>query len=101
MKQFGLGIYLYFEFLKRLIVALFIISVILIFPLMLQYNGDGLYQYTQKASFTMTIAKFSLGNLNNADQQSYLIVTISDVLSFLVMVIFYLHWRAFHQSALE
>ena len=101
MKQFGLGIYLYFEFLKRLIVALFIISVILIFPLLLQYNGDGLYQYTQKASFTMTIAKFSLGNLNNADQQSYLIVTISDVLSFLVMVIFYLHWRAFHQSALE
>jgi hypothetical protein len=49
---------------KRLAVALFLISVILIFPMILQYQGTGLASYTKSTSFTLTLARFTLGNLS-------------------------------------
>lgn len=49
----------------------------------------------------MTIAKFTLGNLNNAGQRSYLIVTCADAISFLIMIGFYLHWKAFHKLTID
>jgi hypothetical protein len=101
LKHYGLGIYLYFEFIKRLAVALFLISVVLIFPMVLQYNGTGLETYTKTPSFTMTLARFTLGNLSEGDRQSYMIVTFADVITLLIMIIFYFHWRAFHKSAIE
>lgn len=68
---------------------------------MVQFQGDGLATYTKSSSFTMTLAKFSLGNLREADGETYLIVTVADALSFLVMFIFYLHWRAFHKDVID
>lgn len=49
----------------------------------------------------MTIAKFTLGNLSYAGQRSYLLVTCADVISFLIMIVFYLHWKAFHKLTIE
>jgi hypothetical protein len=69
--------------------------------MLLSYQGDGLATYTKSSSFTMTLARFTLGNISNGDRQSYLIVTAADILSFLVMVIFYLHWKAFHKGIID
>jgi hypothetical protein len=66
-----------------------------------QFDGDGLATYTKSSSFTMTLAKFSLGNLSDADGQTYMIVTFADALSFIVMFFFYLHWRSFHKSVID
>ena len=49
----------------------------------------------------MTLARFTLGNLSYGDKQAYMIVTFADVISLLIMVIFYFHWRAFHKAAIE
>lgn len=80
---------------------MFLISVVLIFPMIIQYRGTGLEKYTKSASFTMTLARFTLGNLSYGDRQAYMIVTFADVISLLIMVIFYLHWRSFHKAAIE
>jgi hypothetical protein len=69
--------------------------------MVLQYNGTGLATYTKTPSFTMTLARFTLGNLSEGDRQSYMIVTFADVITLLIMIIFYFHWRAFHKSAIE
>lgn len=37
LKQYGLGVYLYQEFIKRLLLTSFIISVLMILPLYLNY----------------------------------------------------------------
>jgi hypothetical protein len=68
---------------------------------MVQFDGDGLATYTKSSSFTMTLAKFSLGNLSEADGQTYMIVTFADALSFIVMFFFYLHWRSFHKGVID
>jgi len=75
-------------------------SAILIFPLVTSYKGSGLSKYTSSSSFTMTLAKFTLGNIANGDQQAYLIITISDILTMLVLFLFYIHWRSFHRSTI-
>lgn len=101
LKEYGLGVYLYFEFIKRLAVTFFIMSAILIFPLVTSYKDTGLDTYNQSSSFTMLLAKFTLGNINSGDQRTYLIITIADILSMLVLFIFSLHWRSFHRSVVE
>jgi len=101
LKQYGLGVYLYLEFMRRLTLTLFLMSVILMFPLVTNFQGTGLSSYSTSGSFTITLAKFTLGNLSNASFQDYLIVTISDVLSMVVLFIFYIHWRHFHRTTIE
>jgi hypothetical protein len=76
-------------------------SVVVIFPLVYQYRGSGLSNYTKSKDFSMTLARFSLGNITYGDRQGYLIVTVADVITFLIMVIFYFHWRSFHKAAIE
>jgi|JI7StandDraft_1071085.scaffolds.fasta_scaffold347333_1 hypothetical protein len=61
LKEYEIGVYLYLEFIKRLFLVCFIISVLMTLPLYLNYNGTGLSTY--KPSFTLTLAKFTLGNL--------------------------------------
>ena len=43
----------------------------------------------------MTLAKFTLGNLSNADQKTYLTITICDILTMIGLFAFYVHWRIF------
>jgi neutral trehalase len=76
-------------------------SAILILPLINNYQGSGLAKYTVSSSFTMSIARFTIGNISNGNRSDYLIITISDVLTMLVLFIFYIHWRRFHQAVLE
>lgn len=66
----------------------------MILPLYLNYFGTGLKDY--KDSFTLTLAKFTLGNLDHADQKTYILESVCDVLGMLVLFVFYFHWRAFH-----
>jgi hypothetical protein len=49
----------------------------------------------------MTLARFTIGNITNGSQQDYLIVTIADVISMIVLFIFYIHWRSFHKAVIE
>lgn len=84
------------EFLKRLLVTFFIISTLMVLPLYLNYSSDGLKGY--KESFTLTLAKFSLGNLNNADQKIYIMESACDVLGMFILFGFYFHWRSFHND---
>ena len=68
-------------------------------PLAYNYNGTGLSGYTD--SFTLTLAKFTIGNLSNADQITYLYLTICDILSMIALFAFYLHWRIFVNDLIE
>ena len=68
-------------------------------PLAYNYGGDGLSSYTE--SFTLTLAKFSIGNLSNADQITYLYLTICDILTMVALFAFYLHWRVFVNELIE
>lgn len=56
------GIFLYLEFIRRLLWTCFIISIILMLQLYVNYTSDALSTY--KPSFALTLAKFSLGNLD-------------------------------------
>lgn len=87
------------EFLKRLLITFFIISVLMILPLYLNYFSDGLSGY--KDSFALTLAKFSIGNLNNADQRVYIMESACDVLGMIVLFGFYFHWRSFHNNIVD
>lgn len=94
LKQYGLGIYLYLQFIKRLLLTCFVISALLVLQLYINYQDDGLSTY--KASFTLTLAKFTLGNLTFADQKTYIMESAVDVLSMVILFGFYIHWRAYH-----
>lgn len=94
LKQYGLGIYLYLQFIKRLLLTCFVISALLVLQLYVNYQDDGLSTY--KASFTLTLAKFTLGNLTFADQKTYIMESAVDVLSMVILFGFYIHWRAYH-----
>jgi hypothetical protein len=96
LKQYEKGIYLYAEFLKRLLITFFVMSALMALPLYLNYNGDGLQGY--KDSYALTLAKFTIGNLNNADQKTYIMESACDVLGMLVLFCFYFHWRNFHNN---
>lgn len=56
-------------------------------------------KYTE--SYMITLAKSSLGNIADGDTTTYLIFTVCDILSMLVLFFFYLHWRSFHAEAVE
>jgi len=71
------------------------------FPLINNYQGNGLAKYAASQSYTMTLARFTIGNISNGNLSDYLIVTISDIMSMLVLFIFYMHWRRFHQAVID
>ena len=98
-KEFGLGIYLYLELIKRLMLTFIFLSILVGAELVFNYSGTGLSAYT--ASFTLTLAKFTLGNLSNADRTTYLIITIFDILTMVALFAFYVHWRLFLNSVIE
>lgn len=49
----------------------------------------------------ITMAKMSLGNIENGNQETYMFITVCDILSMIVLFVFYLHWRSFHEEAVE
>ena len=93
--------YLYFEFLKRLSVALMLMSIAVIMPMVVSYEGTALSTYTSSDSITGVQAKLTIGNISNGGRKEYLIVTISDIVSMLILFLFWLHWRSFHSSVME
>jgi hypothetical protein len=76
-------------------------SVVVIMPMVVSYGGSGLSKYTASASITSTEARLTLGNISEGDQRTYLIVTIADLLSMLILLLFWLHWRSFQKAILE
>jgi hypothetical protein len=76
-------------------------SAVQIFALVASYNGTGLSTYTNSSSFTMYLSKFTLGNIKDGDRQTYLIITVCDIVSMFILLIFWIHWRSFQSSILE
>jgi len=76
-------------------------SAVVILPLVESYNGTGMGTYLTSPSFATTLAKFSLGHIQNGDEQSYLAITVCDIVSMLILLIFCGHWRSFHKSIVE
>ncbi len=70
-------------------------TVVLIIPIVYIFmNGDGMSSY--KSSYTIYLAKTSLGNVDNGDRTMYLFMTAADLISMIILFVFYLHWRSFH-----
>ena len=46
LKEYGLGIYLYLELIKRLFIAFLVITALVAAPLALNFDGNGLSTYT-------------------------------------------------------
>lgn len=99
LKEYELGVYLYSEFIKRLFLTCLIISALMVLPLYLNYNGSGLYGY--KDSFSLTLAKFTIGNLELENQKTYILESAADALGMLVLFGFYFHWRSFHNDVVD
>lgn len=76
-------------------------SIVLIYPLITHYKGNGLSNYTVSKDFGTTLARFTLGNISNGDKQTYALITITDILSYIIMVIFYFHWKSFHNKTIS
>lgn len=76
-------------------------SAVLIFALVVNYKGTSLDSYSSSGSFTMTLAKFSIGNLNDGDQTTYFIITATDILSMVILLFFWISWRSFHNSIID
>lgn len=77
-----------------------LITGVYIFPAISNYHGNGLDSYTSE-SFTTTLARFTLGNTSNGDRQDYLVQTVSDLVATLILIIFWIHWRSFHNSVIH
>lgn len=60
-------------------------------------TGTGLSSF--KSSYTIQLAKSSIGNIEDGNLTAYLVFTVSDLLSMIVLFGFYLHWRGFHNEA--
>jgi hypothetical protein len=91
---------MYLEFVKRLGFTLLIMSAINMIPIIYAFQkGQALDSYTK--SYMIYLAETSLGNISNGDRTAYLIFTICDILSMFVLFLFYLHWRSFHNEAVE
>lgn len=39
--------------------------------------------------------------MENAGRRDYMMATIPDLLTVIIMIIFYIHWRRFHNAAIE
>lgn len=90
---------MYLEFIKKLFWTCFIISIILILQLYTNFHSNGLSTYRE--SFAITLAKFSIGNLNGGNATSYYIESACDVMSMIVLFGFYFHWRSFSHETVE
>ena len=75
-------------------------SLIVIMPMIVSYDGTALSTYTSSDSITGIQAKLTIGNISNGGKRDYLIVTIADIASMLVLFIFWVHWNAFHKATL-
>ena len=76
-------------------------SIVVIMPMIISFEGTALSTYTSSDSVTGIQAKLTIGNTTNNDRKNYLIFTISDIVSMLILFIFWLHWRHFHKTTLE
>ena len=61
--------YLYFEFLKRLAIALLLMSLAVIMPMVISYEGTALSAYTSSDSITGVEAKLTIGNISNGGRK--------------------------------
>ena len=84
---------------KRLFIVCIVLSAIMILPLYVNYNGTGLSEY--KESFSLTQAKFTIGNLTEEDRKTYILLSAADFLSMIILFFFYMHWRRFHNDIVE
>lgn len=73
--------------------VMFIVSVICALQLVFNYDDDGLSSY--KPSYSLILARFTLGNLVEADRKTYIIQSAADVFSMIVLFGFYFHWRSY------
>lgn len=76
-------------------------SMVVIMPMIVSYEGTALADYTSSDSVTGVEAKLTIGNISSGGRKEYLIVTIADLLSMLILFLFWLHWRSFHHSVVH
>lgn len=76
-------------------------STVVVMPMIVSYEGTALSTYTSSESVTGTQARLTIGNISNGDRKNYLILTISDILSMLILFVFWLHWRSYHASVID
>lgn len=84
---------------KRLFIVCIVLSAIMILPLYINYNGTGLVNYTD--SFSLTQAKFTIGNLTEEDRKTYIMISAADFLAMIILFFFYMHWRRYHNDIVE
>lgn len=95
-KQYGIGIYLFFLFLEKLLILFTVLSLVNFIPLCYNFiNGDRFSD--SMLSFQVIIAMFTSGNQSNTDRNSEsiadkLICSIPDILCVLLFMGFYFYW---------
>ena len=62
-------------------------SIVVIMPMIISFEGTALSTYTSSDSVTGIQAKLTIGNTTNNDRKNYLIFTISDIVSMLILFI--------------
>lgn len=67
------------------------------YPLYVDYTSTGLDSYAN--SYSIVLARFTIGNLKMADRKTYLIHSICDVIGMVIFFFFYLIWRNYQRKA--
>jgi hypothetical protein len=93
-KIYGAGIFLFFSFLKNLVVAFGMMAVVKLFPIIYNYySGEGLLYSTASINYYFaktSIAAFSSSDENNSFHKYCNVVT--DMLYIFIFSAFYFYW---------
>lgn len=98
-KQYSVGIYLYLQMLRVLIMFLLVCSVLAVAQMVFNYQGRGLEPYPK--SYTLTVLKTSLGNNSEGTETQMIIQTACDAGYTLILLAFVVYWRRRSSVILE
>lgn len=93
--MYGPGIYLFFNFMKNLVLAFLLMSIIELVPIIYNFfSSNGLTNSTSSASYYIaltTIAAYDSSSDNQSTRDKYL-NTIPDLVVCVIFFIFYFYW---------
>lgn len=93
LRYFGIGTYLFIEFMRRVTWLFFVVSLLVVMTIVVNWQGSTMSSYA--SSFSTYLIKSTIGNysLNSLTPIDGYLVTIIPAVIYLITFIFYLVWK--------
>jgi hypothetical protein len=99
VKEFGLGVYFFVEFLKRVVVAYFFMA--LLSSLTVGFCLTGQRFEVHPASYNQLLSRTTIGNLSSREESLIYWVAVPDCLNILIFLGMVVFWRLASDSLVE